>query len=1185
MARLHRDLTAAGFDVWFDRVSMPSRSLTFHHEIGDAISACDRILLVVGPKAAESPYVRQEWQFAYFEAEKVVTPVLRRGGLANVPDELKLLHCEDFRDDRQYPFHLKNLVRQLSEPAPVLGKLVGVPPLPPSFLPRPDYLAALRDAVRADLGRPVVVGGAAARVGVHGMGGIGKSVLAAAAARDRLVREAFPDGIVWLTLGPLPAVLELQRRLHKDVGGDGAFQTDHEARVELRGTLRDKRVLVILDDLWRPDHVDRFDVLGPRCRAIITTRDVGLLASRGAAERPHQRVPPLTDAEAMQLLARAAGVERDAMPDEAVGLVTECGGLPLAVALCGGLIGHGFAWGAVSEQLRNSRIDRIRDPNATNAGHESVWSAIDVSVGFLSGDERPRLFDLAVFPGDEAVPTAAIRTLWSHAAGLDDWDADALVIKLTQRSLVQMTSGTANNTTVSLHPLVYDYVRRAAGDETALHRRLLDAYRRKCPGGWHADPPNDGYLLTHLRYHLIGAGLADELADLLHELRWLETKNEAGLAFDLLADFADALRVLPDADGRKRNLRLVDEALRRDVAFIDAHAKEITLYATYYSVAHAPYPQAVFQCLWNRCWWHDAPAAERYYVDHEDGRAGRDAPWRQEGPKLFELMERWRAEKEARTPGFQWLRGLRPPPMPLGHPRLRTCHGHPARVADLHFSPDGRRLASASWDDTVRIWNVADGKRLATLAGHADWVFAVRFSPDGRVVASGSKDGTIRLWTAAGELLRVLTGHSRAVASLCFSPDGKALASGGYDGTVRVWPLAGGKPATLYGQWLPVSLFDSVAFSSDSTLLAAGTRDGAVWIRDASTGEPVTSIRAHRADASGFVMDVAFLPNGHVLSTCYDGTVVVSDPTTGEAESSWSLGTGTGHVARYCDALGTLVAGDYSGRVTVWNRAGAAAAARVAEFWWDDAAVFRAVLSPDGRTVAAGDASGTVRIWDVDERRRGPRLRGHDEGHRPTCLAASNCGRWLATGGTDGNVVVWDARTGLPGAVLPGHAGVVWCAAFSPDGRHVVTGGADATVRIWDVKESCPLHVLRGHECPVSRVRFSRDGKRALSYSQDDFVAFSWDVHTGSRESDGDGPDQRRRWYNERDDPAKMGAWGASTVNNEIVIEEYDDRCTCWYSERLGMLTIMSPDGTWAGVGGRDICFLKVEGDLLPEDD
>src|SRR5262245_11246436 len=111
VARIHRDLTAAGFDVWFDRVSMPSRRLTFHQEIRDTIAARERLMLVVGPKAVTSDYVRQEWQFAWRAADKVVTPILRLGDYSLVPDELKLLHCEDFRDNSQYAFHLDNLLR------------------------------------------------------------------------------------------------------------------------------------------------------------------------------------------------------------------------------------------------------------------------------------------------------------------------------------------------------------------------------------------------------------------------------------------------------------------------------------------------------------------------------------------------------------------------------------------------------------------------------------------------------------------------------------------------------------------------------------------------------------------------------------------------------------------------------------------------------------------------------------------------------------------------------------------------------------------------------------------------------------------------------------------------------------------------------------------------------------------
>ena len=142
--RLYGDLNARGFRVWFDRISMPSRQLTFHQEIRDAVADCDRLVLVVGPKAVTSDYVQQEWRFAYFEVDKCVNPIVRLDDVSSsrekidgyelIPEDLKLLHAEDFRDDARYTEHLENLVRQLSEPPPRVGKLVAVPRLPPPFL-------------------------------------------------------------------------------------------------------------------------------------------------------------------------------------------------------------------------------------------------------------------------------------------------------------------------------------------------------------------------------------------------------------------------------------------------------------------------------------------------------------------------------------------------------------------------------------------------------------------------------------------------------------------------------------------------------------------------------------------------------------------------------------------------------------------------------------------------------------------------------------------------------------------------------------------------------------------------------------------------------------------------------------------------------------------------------------------
>ncbi len=215
--RLYRDLSMRGFEVWWDRHSMPGRALTFLQEIRDAITARDRFVLVVGPKAVTSDYVRAEWLYA-LEIGKAINPVLRLGDYDLLPDELKLLDAPDFRDDGHYAARLETLVRQLSEPVAPLGKLIAVPSLPPHFLRRQDRLRALKDAVLADLHRPVVITGTVVRTGIHGMGGIGKSVLASALARDHEVRRAFPDGVFWIGIGQQPTLDTLQRRVAQALG-------------------------------------------------------------------------------------------------------------------------------------------------------------------------------------------------------------------------------------------------------------------------------------------------------------------------------------------------------------------------------------------------------------------------------------------------------------------------------------------------------------------------------------------------------------------------------------------------------------------------------------------------------------------------------------------------------------------------------------------------------------------------------------------------------------------------------------------------------------------------------------------------------------------------------------------------------------------------------------------------------
>ena len=492
-------------------------------------------------------------------------------------------------------------------------------------------------------------------------------------------------------------------------------------------------------------------------------------------------------------------------------------------------------------------------------------------------------------------------------------------------------------------------------------------------------------------------------------------------------------------------------------------------------------------------------------------------------------------------------------------PRQISRMNHEREVTSVTFSPDGKYVATGSYDKTARVWDISSGKEKNRME-HRGSVTAVVFSPDGKYLATGSIDRAVWIWDISTGKKKQRMVHKKVTSTervsgqprfrgsrlslITFNHDGKYLATVIDDRIARIWDVTSGEEIIHMTHEDKVT---AVTFNPDGKYLATGCDDKTARVWNATSGEEIT-----RMTHENKVTAVTFDPDGKYLATrSYDRMSRVWDATSGKEIARMIHKDRVTTIAFSPD--GRYVAtGSYDKTARVWDITGGKGIVGITygkyatgfQRYYKSSVTF----SPDGKYLATGIDDKTIRIWDITSGKEVSHMT-HDD--KVTAVSFSPDGKYVATSSYDKITRIWDVTNGKEkqrmtlekvtstesvtrqprfrgsrssfitfnhdgkylATVIDGKIARIWDAAsgkevshithddritavtFSPDGKYVATGNYDKTARVWNTTNGEKVASIT-HKSKVTAVAFSPDGKYVASGSYDKIVRV-WDVTSG----------------------------------------------------------------------------------------
>jgi WD40 repeat protein len=955
-------------------------------------------------------------------------------------------------------------------PAP----LHGVPELPKKLVQRAVVIRSIAEMLLGD--SPIV--------GLRGMGGIGKTVVARLLAEDPAIRHRYHDGIFWRALSQNLKEEELkdeQRGLLDVLGGrqSGAASID-ELRDAITKELDGREVLIIVDDVWTANDVHAFNVRADGCSVLFTSRRSSGFDLNNV---PVKNIELLDWPEAEELFRAYADIADNVALDEVAGrILGHCNRHALGVVVAGSMVRqYPTRTALILDRFEKADVSRIvaaipqfRRSSAYPSQETSLFRVLQTSFELLHERERKFVAHFAIFPEDTQIPIAAVELLGS-IDNLDELEIARSVGHLDDAALLTFHWSTEPSSSyVTFHDLQRDFVvcQSDSNDRLESHSALVQVFRDRY-GKLYAEGPNNGpsYLRRFMVYHLLGAKMTTEVFTLLIDPDWITHRLVAkDPVREIVRDYDLALAHKDGTDTQRKIAIEIRDILHRQSDIFDDYPNFVreTLMARMNIGTSCDVDEYV-----NRL---EAELFSRSALRPTPGVLRRDKA----ALKILRGHSRWLSHvvilDRERALSASDDHTLRLWNLTTGD-TLRVLQGHSGAVAHIAVL-DGEHALSASDDHTIRLWDLTTGNTLRVLRGHTERVTHVVTLDQVRAL-SASHDGTLRLWDLTnGDALRILRAHSKSVTHVVVLDTDRAL-SASHDGTLRLWDLTTGDSLrVMLGHSNSVS--HVVALDHARALSVSADHTLRVW--DLTTGQTIHVLRGH----SKSVTHAVVLDPGHAISASGDKTLRLWDLTTGD---TLRVLRGHSNLVSHIVTLGhdRALSASHDGTLRLWDLTNGDTLRILQRH--SNWVTYVAALDSDLALSASHDC--TLRLWDLTIGGTRRLLQGHS--NRVSHVVALERGKALSAS-HDHTLRLWDFETGNTLRVLRGHSrAVTHILALNPE--CALSASHDGTLRLWDLMTGDTLRTLEGHSERVTHV-IAIDREHALSTSHDSTLRL-WNLTTG----------------------------------------------------------------------------------------